>query len=64
MDPMMINTECLYISSLDSCCPRITCGCQIEEYFISWIFNEFVHSVLSHFLASLGIAVSLGFKRS
>lgn len=42
---MMKNIQGLYISNLDSCCPRIIYGFQIE-HLLSWIFNEFVHPVL------------------
>lgn len=59
---MMVSIECLYMYNLDSCHARIPCGCQTEELFLSWIFNECVHPSLPHFLASSGTLESLGLK--
>lgn len=57
-----MSIECLYMYNLDSCRLRIPCGCQIEELFLSWIFNECVHPLLPHFLASSGTLEPLGLK--
>lgn len=44
--------------------PRIPCGCQTEELFLSWILKECVHPSLPHFLASSGTLEPRGLKSS